>query len=148
MKRVFPVLIFMICVGTLYAQQPKSTVAEPQHPTTEEEYNFCVTGYKLQLQMKLPMKKGYDITHLAEVERAERKCVFKTLFREGEKQPCAMIMIYDRPRANPEYFCIPSADATTELWDKFFLSLKTDVENEQQRFRFFTYAIASALMKK
>ncbi|MEO8149238.1 MAG: hypothetical protein ABI723_16445 [Bacteroidia bacterium] len=144
MKKII-LAFFLILSIIANAQQQKQ---EPQQPTTEEEYNFGFTGYKLQLQMKLPMKKGYTITDLETVERGERKCVFKSLFRDKEKQPCALIMIYDRPRVNPEYFCIPSSDAPADLWDKFFSSLKSDVENEQERFKFFTYAIATALMKK
>lgn len=139
MKKILTSCLLIFIINTAFSQQA---------PTTDEEYNYGISGYKLQLQMKLPMKKGYSLTELSTVERAERKCEFKTLYRDGEKQPCAMIMVYYRPRVNPEYFCIPSADASTELWDKFFSSLKTDIENEQERFRFFTYAIASALMKK
>lgn len=147
MKRII-LSMFIICCFGIISAQPSKLATAPQVPTTEEEYNYGANGYKLQLQMNLPMKKGYSITELATVEKAERKCTFRTLYRDGEKQPCAMIMVYNRPRSNPEYFCIPSADAPSELWDKFFISLKTDIENEQERFRFFTYAIASALMKK
>lgn len=140
MKKIILALVFLFAVSATYAQE--------QMATTQAEYDFGSSGYKLQLQMKLPMKKGYTITEIATVEKTERKCVFRGLLRDGEKQPCAIIMIYYRPRANPEYFCIPSSDAPTELWDKFFGSLKSDVENEQERFRIFTYAIATALMKK
>lgn len=120
--------------------------AQDQNPTTEEEYNYASAGFKLQLQMKLPMKKGYSATELLVFEEGERKCTFKAVIRTGEKLPCAMIMIYDRPRENPEYFCIPSADASTDLWNRFYSSLKSDVENEKDRFKFFTHAISKALM--
>ena len=122
--------------------------AQDQNPTTEEEYNYASGGFKLQLQMKLPMKKGYSATDLLIFEEGERKCSFKAVIRTGEKLPCAIIMIYDRPRENPEYFCIPSSDASNELWDKFYSSLKSDVENEKERFKFFNHAIAKALMTR
>lgn len=140
MKKTILSLLFLFFISAINAQE--------QLPTSQAEYDYGSAGYKLQLQMKLPMKKGYSVTQIASVEKAERKCVFNALTRDKEKEPCAIIMVYSRPRANPEYFCIPSADAPTDLWDAFFKSLKSDVENEQERFRYFTYAIATALMKK
>lgn len=138
MQRIL--LLVMLVMFVFKAQ------AQDQNPTTEEEYNYASAGYKLQLQMKLPMKKGYSAAELLVFEEGDRKCTFKAVIRTGEKLPCAVIMIYDRPRENPEYFCIPSSDASTELWDKFYSSLKSDVENEKDRFKFFSHAIAKALM--
>lgn len=123
-----------------------ATNAQDQKPTTEEEYNYASGGFKLQLQMKLPMKKGYTATDFLVFEEGDRKCTFKAVLRDGEKFPCAVIMIYDRPRLNPEYFCIPSADAEPDLWTKFYSSLQSDVENEKDRFKFLNHAIAKALM--
>jgi hypothetical protein len=117
-------------------------------PTTDEEYNYGTTGYKIQLQMKLPDKKGYLLNDFATYETVERKCVFKKMLREKETVPCAIIIVYSRPRSNPEYFCIPTADADTKLWEKYFLSLRSDVENEEERNKFLTKAISMALAKK
>ncbi len=138
MKKTFSILLLLI--GMLAAN------AQDQNPTTEEEYNYASGGYKLQLQMKLPMKKGYTATDFLVYEEGDRKCTFKAVLRDGEKFPCAVIMIYDRPRVNPEYFCIPSADAAPDLWSKFNYSLQSDVENEKDRFQFLNHAIAKALM--
>lgn len=111
-------------------------------PTTEEEYNYGSTGYKLQLQMELPMKKGYVLADLIKVEQTDRMVEFKSLIRKGEKKPCAILMIYSRQRQSPQYFCVPSPDAPRELWDKFYLSLNSDIENERDVFRMFSYSMA------
>ncbi|MBL7926800.1 MAG: hypothetical protein JNK61_07790 [Bacteroidia bacterium] len=139
MKKFFTICLIILIGSSLHAQ-----VA----PTTEDEYNYATTGYKIQLQMKLPEKKGYQLQDFATYENADRKCIFKKVLREKETLPCAIIIIYSRPRINPEYFCIPTADADQKLWDKYFLGLRSDIENEEERNKFLSQAISVALAKK
>lgn len=146
MKNFLILPILFVVVNAIGSAQVKNT-AEAK-PTTEDEYNYGIAGYRLQLQMKLPMRKGYTLEDIVTVERGDRKSSFKALLRQGEKKPCAVIIIYDRPRVNPEYLCLPTSDASAELWEKFFVSLHSDTENEQERLRFFSFAIARAMMNK
>lgn len=117
-------------------------VKAQQTPTTSAEYLYGSVGYKLQLNNKLPMKAGYSLKDFDPVEEESRKVEFKGLYRNGEKNPCAVIMIYTRLRMAPQYYCIPSADADAELWKKFNVSLLDDSENQQPQLQFFAYCIA------
>ncbi len=121
---------------------------QAQAPTTLEEYTFVIVGYKLQLNMKLEMKKGYSLKDLDSYVEEDRKVEFKALTRDGEKAPCAIMMIYLLPHgAAPQYYCIPSGNAPADLWDKYYTSIKTGSDNPEQRFRFFSLAIAKLMMK-
>ncbi|HRV53317.1 MAG: hypothetical protein M9940_01330 [Bacteroidetes bacterium] len=113
-----------------------------QAPTTSAEYLYGSVGYKLQLNNKLPMKEGYTLRDFSPVVEDTRQVEFKGLYRNGEKIPCAVIMIYTRLRMAPQYYCIPSADADAELWKKFNASLLDDSENQQPQLQFFAYCIA------
>ena len=98
--------------------------------------------------MKLEMKKGYTLKDLDSYMEEDRKIEFKALTRDGEKAPCAIMMIYWLPHgAAPQYYCIPSYNAPSDIWDKYYTSIKTGSDNPEQRFRFFSLAIAKLMMK-
>lgn len=115
-------------------------------PTTEDEYNFGTTGYKIQLQTRLPMKQGYFITDFGTFEEPDRSVSFKGLFRTGESNPCAVIMIYSKINNLPEYFCLPTAGADSLLWKRYYQSLNVITENPQQQLQFMMLGLAKALM--
>lgn len=114
-------------------------------PTTEEEFNMATTGYKMYLQMGLPLKAGYRIVDLNEFEYGERKMVLKGLYRPTELKPCAMIIAYSRLRGAPEYYCIPSPNADETLWDRFRVSLAGEIDNKQEQLQFLSFALGKAL---
>ena len=114
-------------------------------PTTEEEFNMATTGYKMYLQMGLPLKAGYRIVDLKEIEYGERTMVLKGLYRPTELKPCAMIIAYSRLRGAPEYYCIPSPDADELLWDRFRVSLAGEIDNKQEQLQFLSFALGKAL---
>jgi hypothetical protein len=120
-------------------------ISQSTSPTTEEEFNMATTGYKMYLQMGLPMKPGYRIVDLKEYEYGERKMVLKGLYRPTELKPCAMIIAYSRLRGAPEYYCIPSPDADELLWDRFRLSLTGEIDNKQEQLQFLSFALGKAL---
>lgn len=115
-------------------------------PTTEEEYNYGAVGYRIQLQNKLETKAGYVIKDAEDCEEAERKMEFKLLFREGENQPCAVFAIYTKIRTAPLYYCIPTANASPALWDKFYKSLATGTDNPSGQLQFSNYCFARLMM--
>ncbi len=134
-KRNAFLFFFIFSVGLCAAQK----IA----PTTNEEYLYGAVGYKLQLNAKLDVKQGYHLSDYLPVEEAERKVEFKGIFRNGETKPCAIIMIYTKLRNAPQYYCIPTADAPQELWQKYFKSLMDDSENQQPQLQFFAYCIGN-----
>ena len=91
-------LLFLFALLFLSYQGKSQSVS----PTTEEEFNMATTGYKMYLQMGLPIKPGYRIVDLKEFEYGERKMVLKGLYRPTELKPCAMIISYSRLRGAPE----------------------------------------------
>lgn len=115
-------------------------------PTTEDEYNIGSVGYKMLLTMKVDLKAGYSITDYATYEYADRTAQFKGLLRKGETKPCAVIMVYQKLRGAPEYYCIPTPDAPEVLWDRFRFSLNGETDNKQEQLHFISFALAKAMM--
>ncbi|MEO5571686.1 MAG: hypothetical protein ABIT08_06540 [Bacteroidia bacterium] len=123
------------------------TFAQKIKPTTDEEYNYGAVGYKIQLQTKLPMKKGYSAVDLGGNEEPDRSVVLKGLLRDGETIPCAVIMVYSKMNTPPEYFCMPTPDAPESLWNRFHQSLNVITENPQQQLQFMMLGMGKTLMK-
>lgn len=94
--------------------------------TTEAEYDYVVLGYKNGLRDGFNFKKDYSLrliqSFIATWDEGKRIVEFHSLKRNGEKQPCAIMMIY---KGNPPmYFCIPSPDASTSMWSMFDKSVE------------------------
>jgi hypothetical protein len=117
------------------------------NPTTVDEYNYGAVGYKIQLQAKLETKEGYQLVAAEGCEESDRKIEFQKMYRVGENKPCAVILIYTKVRNAPMYFCIPSANANPELWDKFNKSLTTGTDNPAEQLQFFTKCLSRLLME-
>lgn len=96
--------------------------------------------------MKVDLKQGYSVADLQSYEYGERKAEFKGLYRGLEKKPCAVIMVYQKIRSNPEYYCIPTPDAPEALWDRFRASLTGETDNKQEQLHFFCFALAKGMM--
>ena len=131
-------LILFLCTGKMAMSQ----VA----PTTAEEYSVGIVGYKMLLTMKVDLKSGYTIKDFDTFEYGERKASFKGLFRGLDNKPCAIIMVYQKVRSSPEYYCIPTPDAPEVLWDRFRASLTGETDNKQEQLHFFCFALAKAMM--
>lgn len=133
--------------------------------TTQEEYNYCVKGYKAQIENGLDMKKGYTFTDLGiffgdamtaeqlvdnltnELEgkkgKSIRKCEFKGLIRAGQKNPCAIMMIYQNITSmSTEYVCIPSPESSYEIMKQTLDFVKLKFKSEDV-----TSAVMYALMQ-
>ena len=137
-KIIFTVILMWSAVMTVNAQAP----------TTLEEYTYVIVGYKLQLNMKLEMKKGYSLKDIDNYEEEDRRIEFKALTRNGEKSPCAVMMIYYLPHGEaPQYYCIPSYNAPSDTWDKYYASINFGEDNPQQRLKFFALSISKIMMK-
>lgn len=115
-------------------------------PTTNEEFNYGVVGYKLSLQAKLGVKEGYSLKDAAGCEEEDRRLDYKLMYRNGENEPCAIIVIYTKFRTPPLYYCIPTRDASPELWSKFSRSLTIGSDNPADQLQFFTTCLSRLLM--
>lgn len=115
-------------------------------PTTLEEYNYGAVGYKLQLNAKLDTKEGYILKDAEGCEEPERKIEYKLVYRENENQPCAVILIYTRIRATPQYYCVPTPNASPELWNKFYKSLSAGTDNPGEQLQFFSMCLGRLMM--
>ena len=138
MKNTF-LIIILIAIATY-------GMAQSIKPTTEDEYNTGLAGYKMFMQMKVDIKKGYHVNDFATFEYGERKADFKGLMRDGESKPCAVILVYTKVRGAPEYYCIPTPDAPEALWDRFRIAITGETDNKQEQLQFFSFALAKAMM--
>ena len=96
--------------------------------------------------MKVDIKPGYNIIDYDTYEYGDRQAQFKGLMRKGESKPCAILMIYQKLRNQPEYYCIPTPDAPEVLWDRYRASLTGETDNKQEQLQFFGFALAKAVM--
>lgn len=139
MKKTFCLLtLFFLITGFGFSQSP----------TTLDEYTFVIVGYKQSLNLKLEMKKGYSLKDIDSYIDEDRRLEFKALYRDSEKNPCAVMMIYYLPKgAAPLYYCIPTNNASAEIWDKFYKDMSTGDDNPEKRYRFFALSISKIMMK-
>ncbi len=138
MKKIKLLFLLLLTVGFIKGQ----SIA----PTTAEEYNIGLAGYKMYLQMKVEIKKGYKINDLQTFEYGERKAEFKGLYRDGENRPCAVVIVYSKMRGSPEYYCIPTPDSPEALWDRFRTSITGETDVKQEQLQFFAFALAKGMM--
>lgn len=124
MKQIMILVIAMAC-GALNGQ------------TTIEEYNYVTKGYKIQLESGLDMKKGYRVEYLNEHtvtftekdKKIERKTTFYGLYRNLEKSPCALMLLYENnDSGQKKYMCIPHYNSSGEIWDAYFKDLINSTE--------------------
>ncbi len=140
MKKHLLTLLICLCCAL-------NVIAQAIQPTTPDEYSFGTVGYKIQLQTKLPMKKGYSVTDYGTYEEPDRTVSFAGLLRDGEQKPCAIIMVYTKKFTPPEYFCLPTIDAPEALWDRYYQSLNVITDNPQQQLQFMMLGMGKTLSK-
>jgi hypothetical protein len=122
------------------------TFAQEIDPTTAREYNYGAVGYRIQLQSGMSDNPGYSIRKIDQYEDPERKVEMMGMYRDGENEPCAVIMVYTRIRTAPMYFCMPTRNAPQELWEKFEESLSDGTDNPHEQLEFFSTCIAKLAM--
>lgn len=96
--------------------------------TSEEEFLYANLGYQEQLLKGLDDKKGYRWKVITEYlyqdkpKHPKRSFQFEGLYREGERRPCAIVVIYREDRQEEKrdgtFFCIPSSESEAEILAK------------------------------
>jgi len=116
--------------------------------TTQEEYNYITKGYKVQVESGLDMKKGYTLTDLGDwglnSGSENRTCLFKALVRQGQTKPCAIMMIYKRTDISNGanyYVCIPSSDASDEIWNQTLTFITTNFKDQNTMMQVVIWAL-------
>lgn len=94
------------------------TFSQTVAPTTLEEYNYLTKGYKTMIESGLDMKKGYSFKEIGTYSTNSRNCTFKALYRDKETKTCGYLCIFKRLDGGLCYICIPTSDASIDLWDK------------------------------
>lgn len=105
-----------------------STKGQNLPTTTEEEYNFCINGYKSMISNGYDMKKGYYFDFFTLIQSREYSFEMKILMREKAKEPAAILIIVKSIlHSREEYICIPIGnykfgiiDENYSDWDKNF----------------------------
>jgi hypothetical protein len=120
--------------------------------TTEAEYNYVTTGYKIQvIDQGGDLKKGYSLQPVNKRygiivgNDGLREVKMLALYRSGEQKPCAYMMIYKREQTNFEkYYCIPSTNSKSELWTKTQNAIIEDLKSASPAY---SLTLIMALMK-
>lgn len=103
--------------------------------TTDEEYNYVIKGYQAQVEGGLDMKKGYILKEhgdwAAMNSDGTRGFKFIELYRTSDTKPCAIMAVYQKKEGgkvtNQEYYCIPTADAPQNLWERTMQQLNASL---------------------
>jgi hypothetical protein len=117
-------LLFFVLMSSLnsFSQKPA--------PTTEEEYNYCIKGYRIMLSEKLDMKKGYHFENLFEKEEGKYSFNARLFIRDDKKEIAAILIIAKSSLWGNTYFhCIPHGNekllkaywSDLGAWDKSML---------------------------
>lgn len=132
--KVALMLTILFCVNKSFGQ------------TTQEEYNYITKGYKVQVESGLDMKKGYSLTDLGKwsipTGTVVRQCEFKALIKTGQIKPSAIMMIYNRTDNGTKfYICIPSSDASNEIWNQTLDFIKTTFKENDSMLQVVIWAL-------
>lgn len=123
---LFTTLLIAVFAGTTFAQKG----------TTLEEYRYVSKGYEVKLKSGLDMKEGYRLEDLGSRGvtynggEYARETEFKALYREGESEPCALMMILKRTDTDfKEFLCIPHPESSEEIWNKAYKRFEDELES-------------------
>ena len=122
-KNRFCLLIVFISLFSL------RSISQNIMPTTIEEYNYITKGYKTMIESGLDMKKGYGFKELGLYSTSARNCTFKALYRDKESKPCGILCVFKRLDGGYCYLCIPTSDASQEIWNKAIDEINNCLDN-------------------
>lgn len=99
MKKQFTILVLLLINTLLIAQEG----------TTLEEYRYLSKGYIYQLEMGLDaQKEGYLIK---QIFKAPNETKLVGLYKSGQQEPRALLVILDPGSASTTYICVPNGKA-------------------------------------
>ena len=99
---------------------PAVILAQGKTTTTEEEYNYLLNGFKLQLENGGDMKAGYDVVKNEEIVTDNFTTTSYFLKELASNKVKAILYIMKRDKKtekNTYYFCVPFNNPI--LYEKF-----------------------------
>ena len=116
MTKILLSVFTLLLITTSEAQSLTSS------PTTITEYNYCLKGYKVQMESGLDMKQGYSFSNLDDINIQGYKYSIKCLIRTAEQEVAALMVIATSPVSGKTYYlCIPHGDK--ELYQSYYNEL-------------------------
>ncbi len=104
-----------------------------QEGTTLEEYRYLSKGYVYQLEMGLDaQKEGYQIKPLF---HTSNDADLVGLYKIGDSEPRALLVIIDKGEKKASYFCMPNAfsdQRVKDLANSDQINISTDLKNSYQ----------------
>lgn len=94
MKKI--TLLFAILITTLSFSQ-----------TTNDEYNYMIKGYQIQVSSGLDMKKGYQIENLTVINKGNYTFDFKALLRSNNTLAGVLVVATSKAWGNTYYIGMP-----------------------------------------
>jgi hypothetical protein len=143
-KKNIMFFIFFFTLSNIFSQNNTPPI---QSPTTELEYNYVTKGYKNDFANGHDIKEGYILKEIQVNRAGERKVQLNGLYRLGELTPCAIMIVYTKTDQASEYFCIPTYNASAELWNKFYDSLDDEYGSQENKYKIILFTLAQAQMK-
>lgn len=109
--------------------------------TTNDEYNYSVRGYQIQIESGLDMKKGYEIQEMGEYLAGTRYASLKKLLRvkNNRKEIACYILYYEKSGAQKEYICIPHPDSDPNLFGLYWKKLYNGSTYASERLQLLLY---------
>jgi len=95
-------LIFLSAASKLSGQIDSMLVNAT--PTSVEEYNFLIKGYKIQVESGLDMKKGYYFEDVGVHEIGDYHFTIKNLMREQTLELAGILIITYSPTTGITYY--------------------------------------------
>lgn len=117
-------IALLLLQSACYSQEKDTAIKEPD-PTTEEEYNYIVNGYRDQVYKGLDMKKGYRFIDIGPEETVIDRSytfTFKALMREANGEVAGILVkAHSANSGNTYYLCIPHDNQA--LIEKYWTAL-------------------------
>lgn len=115
MKKMF--YLFFILTSSKLSGQLDSMLVNAM-PTTLEEYNYLVKGYKIQVESGLDMKIGYHFEDIGEHDIGEYHFKIKNLIRDSLNELAGILIITESSTSGIVYYtAIPINNS--KLMDKY-----------------------------
>lgn len=137
MKNILLLVVLCLLISFSFSQKANpAPVASTPAPTSTEEYNFAIKGYRIQTEGGLDPKKGYHFNDLFEKQLGGYDFTAKTLIREQKNEAAAILIIVNSKVSQKDYYvCIPFDNpelfqrywGDLSLWEKPMLLAYTEI---------------------
>lgn len=97
-------LLFIILLTNLSFAQNNNSSAKESTSTSQEEYNYMIKGYQIQISSGLDMKIGYNLKNIDIIKRGNYSFSFNALIRSKEEQIAGILIIGNSSVSGKDYY--------------------------------------------